>query len=276
MVVREHATPTRSRHRVSLFTLIVTLLLLTPLGVVIGTSVNPGEFALFPPSGISFRWFAGALENPAFRDSFYLSLEIAAITVVLGLLLAVPASVALYRGSARVRNLVRVAAIGPLIVPEVLLALGLLILFNSQIALGSGITAMVAGHLLVAMPLAIQVLLAGMASVEPNLEQAAWTLGASRLRAFWSVTMPALVPAIASAAVFMFIFSFDNVSISLFLSSPGQTTLPIQMYQYLEYRADPTIAAMSTILVGIGILAAIILGRLGSLGQLAGAGRKPR
>lgn len=263
----------RRRQPFSVFTLVVTLILLLPLIVVCGTAFNPGEFALFPPDGLSAQWFSAAIQTPAFRTSFVLSLQVAATTVVLGLLLAFPAAVALQRGSKRAQALVRLASVGPLIVPEVLLALGLLIMFNSQLRMGSGIIALVAGHVLVALPLAVQVLLAGLSSINENLEEAAWTLGASRLKAFWYVTAPAVAPAIASAAIFMFIFSFDNVSISLFLATPGQTTLPIQMYQYLEYRADPTVAAMSTVLVGLGLLSALLLGRLGGLTQVAGTRR---
>jgi putative spermidine/putrescine transport system permease protein len=264
--------PRRSRESVSVFTLAVTILLLLPLVVVLFTSVNPGEFALFPPNGFSLKWFSAALSSSSFRLSFFLSLKVAAIAVVIGVVVSVPAAVALARGNRLVRAVVRPASVAPLVAPEILLALGLLIFFNSQIGLGTGFVALVAGHVLVGMPLAIQVSLAGLATNDPNLEQAAWTLGAGKLRAFWHVTLPAIAPAIASAALFMFIFSFDNVSMSLFLSSPGQTTLPIQMYQYLEYRADPTVAAMSAILVGIGVVVAVLLGRVGGLRHLASGG----
>jgi putative spermidine/putrescine transport system permease protein len=270
--------PTRTRRRpresqpVSVFALVITVLLLIPICVVVGTSVNPGEFALFPPSGISFKWFSAAFHNGPFRSSFILSVEIAALTAAIGLVLAVPAALAVARGGRWLRRTVTAASAAPLVAPEILLGLGLLILFNSQLHFGSGVVAIVCGHLLVGIPLALQVSLAGLASVDPNLEQAAWTLGASKVKAFLRVSLPAVAPAIAGAAVFLFIFSFDNVSISLFLSSPGKVTLPIQMYQYLQYRADPTVAAMSTILVVIGVVAALVLGRLGALRHTTGAG----
>jgi putative spermidine/putrescine transport system permease protein len=259
--------------RVSLLTSAWTLLLLIPLVVVLLTSVNPGEYALFPPSGFSLKWYSTALTNPGFRSSLVLSVKVALLAVAFGLLIAVPAAIAVTRGSRLLRRVVQPAGVAPLIAPEILLALGLLIFFNSQVGLGSGLVALIAGHVLVGVPLALQVCLAGLASQDPNLEQAAWTLGAGKVRAFAAVTLPAIAPAIASAALFMFIFSFDNVSMSLFLAAPGQTTLPIQMYQYLEYQADPTVAAMSGILVGLGVILAVVLAKVGGLRHLAsGAG----
>jgi putative spermidine/putrescine transport system permease protein len=265
----------RTRQPVSAFTLAVTIFLLLPLVVVVFTSFTPGAYALFPPDGFSLKWFSSALDNAQFQSSFYFSLRIAAVTVVVGLVIAIPAAVAITRGSPTLRRLASVASSAPLVIPEILLALGLLILVNGWLPIGTGFLAIVAGHILIGLPLAVQVTVAGLASHDSNLEHAAWTLGASKLHAFAFVTLPAILPAIASAAIFLFIFSFDNISISLFLSSPGNTTLPIQMYEYLQYSADPTVAAMSTILVLIGAVAAVLLGRLGGLQQIAG-GRRNR
>jgi len=268
--------PRRQRQKVSVFTLMMTILLLLPLVVVAFASLNPDPYLLFPPEGFSLRWFGDALAYPSFRTSLTLSLRIALIVVVVGLLITVPAAVALTRGTGRVRRTIQLATATPLVTPDILLALGLLIML-SQLALANSVLGLVLGHVLVGLPIAIQVLVAGLAGVDPNLEHAAATLGASKIRAFLTVTLPSILPAIGSAAVFLFIFSFDNVSISLFLSAPGQTTLPITLFQYLENNADPTVAAMSTILVVVGIAAALVLGRLGGLGQLAGgAGRRRR
>ncbi|GGM40250.1 ABC transporter permease [Dactylosporangium sucinum] len=265
----------KERQKVSVFTLVITVLLLLPLVVVAFASLNPDPYLLFPPEGFSLRWFREAFAYPSFRTSLTLSLQIALIVVVVGLLITVPAAVALTRGSGRVQRTVQLAMATPLVTPDILLALGLLIML-SQLSLSNSLVGLVLGHVLVGLPIALQVLVAGLAAVDSNLESAAATLGASRMRAFVAVTLPSMLPAIGSAAVFLFIFSFDNVSISLFLSSPGQTTLPITLFQYLENNADPTVAAMSTILVIVGIAAALLLGRLGGLGQLAGGAERRR
>ncbi|WP_432992091.1 ABC transporter permease [Dactylosporangium sp. CA-233914] len=263
------------RQKVSVFTLVITVLLLLPLVVVAFAALNPDPYLLFPPEGFSLRWFSEAFAYPSFRTSLALSLQIALIVVVVGLLITVPAAVALTRGSGRVQRTVQLAMAMPLVTPDILLALGLLIML-SQLSLSNSLVGLVLGHVLVGLPIALQVLVAGLAAVDSNLEAAAATLGASRMRAFLTVTLPSMLPAIGSAAVFLFIFSFDNVSISLFLSSPGQTTLPITLFQYLENNADPTVAAISTILVVVGIAAALVLGRLGGLGHLAGGAERRR
>lgn len=258
-------------HRPSWFALAVTIVLLFPLVVVVGMSFNPGAFSVFPPQGFSLKWFEAAWSNPSFRRAFVLSMQIAALTVVVGLALAIPSALAIVRGAPRVQRFVQAMTFGPLVVPEILLGLGILILINVLVGVGAvGMWAMVAGHVLVGIPLAVQVLVAGLAGTTETLEKAAWTLGASKFQAFVRVTLPLAAPAIASSALFLFIFSFDNVSMSLFLSRPGSTTLPIYMYQYLQYRADPTVAAMSTILIAIGVVAALLVGRLGGLTQIAG------
>lgn len=265
----------RQRGRPSWFALIVTLVLLVPLVVVVGMSVNPGSFSVFPPQGFSLHWFQSAWDNISFRQAFMLSVEIAVLVACIGLLISVPTALAVVRAAPRVGRFAQALTLGPLVVPEVLLGLGVLILVNTALGTGSsGAWTIVLGHVLVGIPLAVQVMIAGLAGISQDVERAAWTLGASKIKAFTLVGLPLALPAIASSGVFLFIFSFDNVSMSLFLSKPGTTTLPIYMYQYLEYRADPTVAAMSTILVLIGVVAALIVSRLGGLTQIAGGSKK--
>lgn len=267
--------PRRETGKVSIYTLSMTVLLLMPLGVVIAAALNADPYLLFPPEQLSLHWFAEALAYPSFQRSLALSLRVAVVVTILGLVITVPAAIAVMRGSAGTRRAVQLATAMPLVTPDILLALGLLIMF-SQLAVASNPISLVLGHILVGLPIALHVAVAGMAGVNPNLEDAAATLGASKVQAFFFVTLPSMLPGIGSAALFLFIFSFDNVSISLFLSTPGQTTLPINLFQYLENNADPTGAAMSAILVLIGLIAALLLGWLGGLGQLAGGKGKSR
>jgi putative spermidine/putrescine transport system permease protein len=261
--------------RPSIFALIVTIVLLLPLIVVVGMSFNPAPYIVFPPEGFSLQWYEAALANPSFIQALGLSVQIALVAMVVGLAIAIPSALAIVRTAPGIRRMVQAATLGPLIVPEVLLGLGMLLTFNTVFGVGSvGFWSIVLGHALIGMPLATQVLVAGLAGTSETLERAAWTLGASRPRAFLLVTLPQVAPSLASAALFLFIFSFDNVSISLFLSKPGQTTLPIYLYQYIEYRADPTVAAMSTVLIVIGLVVAVLLGRVGGLTQIAGRSRR--
>lgn len=275
MIPNPQPKPRRERKKVSIFTLFMTVLLLTPLGIVIAAALNADPYLLFPPEQLSFHWFFEALNYPSFQRSLSLSLRVAVVVTIIGLVITIPAAIAVTRGNARTRRAVQLATAMPLVTPDILLALGLLIMF-SQMAIASNPISLVMGHILVGLPIALHVAAAGMAGINPNLEDAAATLGASKFQAFIFVTLPNMLPGIASAALFLFIFSFDNVSISLFLSAPGQTTLPINLFQYLENNADPTGAAMSAILVIVGLIVALLLGWLGGLGQLAGGKGKTR
>jgi putative spermidine/putrescine transport system permease protein len=254
--------------RYSVFGLIMSAVLVAPLVVAVAVSFNPGEFMAFPPQGFSLHWFSTALQNQAFTSAFWFSVQVALLVTAVGLVIGVPAAVALVRGRGAALAATRWAVLGPLVVPEILLALGLLILFTHYIKIGGGVVPIVMGHTIIALPLAVQVLAAGLTRIDASLESAAWTLGASRLRAFVTVTLPQALPAVAGSAVFTFVMSFDNINISLFLAKPGEVTLPIQMYEYLSFRADPTVAAMSTLLVAMGVIAWLIASRLGALGQV--------
>jgi len=251
--------------RISIYNMVVSVVLIAPLIVAVVVAFNPGEYMLFPPDGFSFVWFAAVLGNEAFMSSLLFSVQVALIVMVLGLAIGVPAAVALVRNRGTALTMTRFAVLGPLVVPEILLALGMLILFTSGLGIGGGLLPMVLGHTIIALPLSVQVLAAGLAQIDAALESAAWTLGASRTRAFLTVTLPQALPAILGSAVFTFIVSFDNINISLFLAKPGEVTLPIQMYEYLGFRADPTVAAMSAMLVGLGLIAFIIASRLGAV-----------
>lgn len=264
----------RRLRRVSTFNLVVSLALLAPIAVVIGVSFNPEPYSVFPPQGFSLKWFSAALSDSSFRTSFVLSIEIGVVVTLVTLALALPTSMALLKAHPRMSRLLAGTLIGPLAIPEIMLALGLLVLFGQRFHVGVGFLPIVLGQTVVGVPLAVQILAGAMISADTSLEEAARTLGAGPWRVLRHVTIPMLAPAMLGAALFVFIFSFDNINISLFLASPGNVTLPIQMFQYLTYRADPTVAAMSTLLVAIGVAAFLLGARLGGVKYLSGGERR--
>lgn len=257
-----------------MFNLVVALALLAPLAVVIGVSVNPEPYTVFPPQGFSLRWFSAALGDSSFRGSLILSVEIGLVVTLATLALALPASVALLRAHPAMSRFLAATLISPLAIPEIMLALGLLVLFSQRLHAGVGFVPIVLGQTVVGVPLAVQILAGAMISADPSLEEAARTLGAGTWNVARHVTIPLLLPAVLGASLFVFIFSFDNINISLFLTSPGSVTLPIQMFQYLTYRADPTVAAMSTVLVAIGVAAFVLGARVGGVKYLSGGDRR--
>lgn len=256
----------------TVYVVCLSILLLTPLIVVVAVSVNSAPYTLFPPTGFSLKWFGAALGNADFLSSLWLSIRVAVTTALLSLLIGVPASLALARYRFRGKPLVNVFAMGPMAIPEIMLALGLLIMFI-RVPVGPSFNELVLGHLIVCLPLCIQVLSSTAAKLDANLEAAAATLGANAWQRFRRVTLPLMKPGVIGGGLLAFIFSFDNISISLFLAQPGQVTLPVRMYLYLDSRADPTIAAMSTVLIAISVVGFVIANRMGALSHLAGGKR---
>ena len=221
------------------------------------------EIPSFPPEGYSLKWFAAVPGNDRFVSGFILSMQIAVIATIIGLLLGVPASLALARSRFRGREAINNLLLLPLIVPGIVLGIALYF-FHVEIEiktewpiLGS-MLGLIAGHVLVVIPWTVRLVTASLIGMDRAVEEAAQSLGANRFTTFRRVTLPAILPAIVAAALFGFIASFGNLEMSLFLVGPGRTTLPIAILQYLEWKIDPTIAAVSVLQI-ILIAAAMLL-----------------
>lgn len=254
--------------------LLVLAFVLTPIVVVVGASFNADEFTSFPPEGFSLRWYSEVLSSPAFMDSFWLSVKVAIETAIIAMPVGLTAALAITRTKGPLRSFVQFLSVGPLVFPQVLLGLGLLNFFVAQLGLELSEWSLVAGHVLVTLPFVVGMVSSSLAQQDANLEAAAGTLGASPTAAMWHVTLPLVRPAVAASGLFVFIFSFDNVGISLFISVPGIVPLPIRMYEYVTWRYDPTIAAASTMLILISAVAFLIARQLVSLEEVFGGGRR--
>lgn len=242
--------------------LVSLMLLLLPLALVIWLSFFSNEIPAIPPSGYTFAWYYKSLENQQFMGGFTLSLQVAVIATIIGLLITTPAALALNRG-----NLPWSAAIvqfltGPLIVPAIVIGAGLYVtLIQMEIRTGwpfvGSVLGLVAGHILITIPWCLRLTLANIVGVNRSVEEAAASLGAKPIAVFFKVTVPLIWPGVIAAALFSFVVSFGNLEISLFLVAPGDTTLPIAILQYLEWRIDPSVAAVSVLqiaVIGSGLL----------------------
>jgi putative spermidine/putrescine transport system permease protein len=147
-------------------------------------------------------------------------------------------------------------------VPHILISMSLLFVLNF-IPL-PGFTALLAGHVLICMPFTIAGITASLDGIDAQLESAALTLGASRLRTLWEIVLPLVAPGLLSALIFAFIISFGDVYIALFLSGPGMTTLPIEIFSYVQWESTPVVAAITTLQVllifGLGLLVERLVG----------------
>jgi putative spermidine/putrescine transport system permease protein len=226
--------------------------ILLPMVFVIWLAFFAQEIPSFPPEGYSLKWFQAVPGNDRFVSGFLLSLQVALIATAIGLAVGVPASVCLVRARFAGREAVNNLLLLPLIVPGIVLGIALYVFYvEAEIAtdwpiLGS-LGGLIAGHVLLAIPWTVRLVTASLTGMDRAVEEAAQNLGADRLTTFRRITLPAILPGIVAATLFGFIASFGNLEMSLFLVGPGRTTLPIAILQYLEWKIDPTIAAVSVL-----------------------------
>ncbi|HEY8566143.1 MAG TPA: ABC transporter permease [Beijerinckiaceae bacterium] len=221
------------------------------------------EIPTFPPEGYSTRWFGEVFKNRNFVGGFALSFQVAAGATLIGLLLGVPASLAVARRRFAGRGAVNTLLLLPLVVPGVVLGTSIYVAqMEVEIATGwpllGSTLGLVAAHVLVVIPWVVRLVTASLAGFDRTVEEAAQNLGAGPWTTFRRVTLPAIRPGVVAAALFGFVMSFGNLEMTLFLIGPGKVTLPIAVLQYLEWKLDPTVAAVSVIqiaLIGAAMLA---------------------
>jgi putative spermidine/putrescine transport system permease protein len=235
---------------------------LLPLVLVTWLAFFRQEIPSFPPEGYSLQWFGAVLHNKSFAGGFLLSAQVGITATLIGLALAVPASLAIARRRFRGRGAINALLLMPLIVPGVVLGTAIYVFqIETEIATGLpllGSTAgLIAAHVLIVIPWVARLVTASLAGFDPAIEEAAKNLGAGPWTTFWRVTLPSIRPGIVAGALFGFVISFGNLELSLFLVGAGRTTLPIAILQYLEWKIDPTVAAVSVmqiVLIGIAMM----------------------
>lgn len=236
--------------------------ILLPLMLVTWLAFFRQEIPSFPPEGYSLQWFGAVMNNKSFVSGFMLSSQVGVAATLIGVVLALPASLAIARRRFYGRGIVNALMLMPLIVPGVVLGTSIYVFqIEAEIATGVqmlGSTAgLIAAHALVVIPWAARLVSASLASFDPAIEEAAKNLGAGPWTTFYRVTLPSIRPGIVAGALFGFVTSFGNLEMSLFLVGPGSTTLPIAILQYLEWKIDPTVAAVSVmqiVLIGVAML----------------------
>ena len=235
--------------KATLLMLVLALLfLLGPFVVIFVAGFSADETLRFPPQGYSLRWLAHVFTVEAFQRSLLTSLVVAFGSTLLALALGVPVAYALSRARLPGAEAVRLVLTLPLIVPGIIV--GLALLNHGVLALNLPVTlSLLIGHTTLLIPYAVRVVSSSLANLRLDIDDAAVTLGATRLQAFFQVVLPNIRGGVAAAFVLAFITSFNQVPVSLFLTGPGVSTLPIEMMAYMETSYDPSIAALSTLLV---------------------------
>lgn len=241
---------------------IATLIL--PILVVMVISFSSASFLTFPPPGFSLRWYEKFFSDPNWMDAFRHSAVIAAASAVISVVLGASAAMGIVRSEIRGKSIIMLLLVSPVIVPPVVLGLSLYSLFLRFDLVGS-IWGLASAHAIGGIPLVVIIVSAALQSVDRRLEQAAALHGASPLTVFRTVTLPAIAPGLAAATFFAFLHSFDELVLSLFLSSAQLKTLPLMLWADINYQLNPVLAVVSSLevlLVVIGLaLAGPVLAR---------------
>ncbi|MFT3812495.1 MAG: ABC transporter permease [Acidovorax sp.] len=240
---------------------LLMLFLLGPFVITCMAGFGDAPTMAFPPKAYSLRWTLAVLESHEFQRSFITSVEIALLSTLLALLLGVPVAYALSRLKPPGAELIRLAVTSPLLVPGMVVGLALLrhVVLRIDAPVFAGL---LIGHLALSIPYAVRVTYGSLANLRMDIEDAAVTLGATRLRTFFMIVLPNIRGALIAAFFLAFITSFNQVPVSLFLTGPGISTLPIEMLGQVESTFDPSIAALSTVLVAFSMLLVFVAERV--------------
>ena len=235
---------------------LILLFLAFPIVVVAVVSFSSADYLTFPPPAFGLRWYRAYFGSEDWLVPTGLSLAVAASVVVLATFLGTLAAL----GIARLPRALRVVAAGlilsPMIVPVIVVAIGIYYAFSRYGLVGTPV-GLVLAHTCLAVPFVVTSVSASLAGIDPRLEQAALSLGATPGGTFLQVTLPLIRPGVLVGALFAFITSFDELVVALFLSGSGAVTLPRRMWEDLRFSIDPTIAAVSTLTI---VLTAALLG----------------
>jgi putative spermidine/putrescine transport system permease protein len=232
------------------------LFLSLPIFVVIPISFSSGRYLQFPPPGLSLMWYARYLGSERWIQATVLSAGIALIVVGVALLIGMLAAWVTVRDRFPGRSLLALMCLAPMMLPNMVTAIALYFTF-AQVRLVGTVSGLVLAHSLLALPLVFVTLSAGLRDLDPTLERAAAVLGARPVPALFRVVLPLLAPSMLAAGLFAFIVSFDEIVVSLFLTSVGVRTLPKVMWENILMEIDPTISAVSSCLIALSLLVVI-------------------
>ena len=248
------------RLMLSLTCLLIAIWLVAPTLIIIPMSFAGKKSLVFPPQGFSLQWYENFFTNPQWFGSLIVSTKVAVMVSVVSTVIGTMAAIGIERMRGRAAGIIRAVLITPMIVPGVVLAVGIYAVYLDTRLVGTW-TGYVLAHTLLAIPFVVIAVGANLAVFDERLETAAASLGASRLTTFYTITLPLILPGILSGALCAFVTSFDEVIVSLFITSPQLKTLPVQIFSSMTRDADPTVAAVgsliflaTSLIIGLGLI----------------------
>jgi len=250
-----------------LFNALFLALILAPLVVVIAAAFTDKGYISMPFDGASLRWFRAILQNEDIVDAFWLSMRLALVAATLGVALAVPAALAIARYRFPGRGALTGFFLSPMMIPAVVLGIAFL-RFLSLLGLGGSFWALCATHVIIVVPYALRLALSSAIGLDRDAERAALSCGASRLTAFRRVVLPMIRTGVVGGWVLSFIQSFDELTMTIFVATPGTTPLPVAMYNQIAQTIDPLVASVSTVLIVGTVALMLVLDRMVGLDRV--------
>ncbi|WP_439548144.1 ABC transporter permease [Falsiroseomonas sp.] len=232
----------------ALVTAVLLAIIVAPLLVPIAMSISDTPYIVFPPEGFTLEWYVAVLTEPEAQSALLVSLKLALVSTIGALALGIPCAMALVRMRFPGRGLVQALVLGPLVVPLIVTGVGLLQTF-SLLGLRGAFAQMWIGHMVVCIPYVVRSVSGALATADPTQEDAARVLGAGPVAVFLRVIWPQIRPGVAAAAIFAFIISFDDFAISMWLADARSFPLPLYLYAAIQRFFDPSIAALSALMV---------------------------
>ncbi len=232
---------------------LILFALIAPILVVIPLSFTSIGFFEFPPPGYSLKWYDSFFSNQEWVEGLVRSLTVAVLTAIVATILGIMAAVAMNRLQFWGKKAFMSLMVAPMVIPVIVVAIALYHSF-APMKLTNSLLGLVMAHTILAIPIVFVTVTAGLQGMDRNLELASLGLGSTPIGTFFKVTLPLIRPAVLSGALFAFITSLDEVVVSLFLAGSRTKTLPIVMWENLRTQVNPTIAAVSAILIGLTIV----------------------
>lgn len=242
----------------TLFVVLVYIFMFAPLIIITATSFGTENYVAFPPKGFSLKWFANIFKSQTFMKTFGISLQVSLLATVFALIIGVPAAYGLSRFNFKGKGVLKNFFFSPTIIPGIVIGFSMFQFITIKLRMPVYLSLLI-GHTIVIIPYIIRVIGSSLENFDYSIEEAAVSLGAPRGQTFFRVVLPNITSGVIASFMLAFINSFNNVPVSIFLTGPGVSTLPISMMSYVEYNYDPTVSALSVILMVITVVIMFIV-----------------
>jgi putative spermidine/putrescine transport system permease protein len=247
-----------------LFHTLFLIFILAPLAIIVVVAFTDKGYISMPTDGLSLRWFHAILDARELMDAFWFSMKLGLVASCVAMALAIPAAMAVARYRFPGREALQAFFMSPLMIPQVVLGAAFLRFFNIAGMSGSFLWLMVT-HVIVIVPYAMRMVIAAATGMNREVEHAGLSLGATPAKVFFRITLPLLSAGIVGGWLLSFIQSFDELTMTIFVATPGTMTLPVAMYNHIAHTIDPLVTSVSPVLIFGTLILMLIMDRVVSL-----------